>query len=44
MQFDNLKEMTAEKNLELLLKTMKPKHNIGQYVFCVVKDLKSVNL
>ena len=36
--------MTGEQNLELLLKTMKPQHNIGEYVFCVVKDLKTVTL
>jgi hypothetical protein len=36
--------MEAEQNLELLLKTMKPQQNIGEYVFCVVNDLKNINL
>lgn len=36
--------MTGEKNLEKLLKTMKPKHNIGDYVFCVVANLDTLNL
>jgi hypothetical protein len=36
--------MTGEKNLNKLLKTMKPKHNVGDYVFCMVNDLNTVNL
>ncbi len=36
--------MTGESNLERLLKTMKPKLNIGDFVFCSVKDLKSIDL
>jgi hypothetical protein len=36
--------MTGEANLDILLKTMKPKLNIGEFVFCAVKDLASVNL
>lgn len=36
--------MAAEENLETLLKTMKPQHNIGEYVFCVIPDLKDFNL
>jgi len=36
--------MTGEKNLNKLLKTMKPKHNVGDYVFCTVNDLNTVNL
>lgn len=35
--------MTAEKNLEKLLKTMKPKLNSGEYVFCSVKELASID-
>jgi hypothetical protein len=30
--------MTGEKNLEILLKSAKPKHNTGDYVFCQVGD------
>ncbi|MES2747666.1 MAG: ACT domain-containing protein [Bacteroidota bacterium] len=33
--------MSGEKNLELLLKTMKPKLNEGDYVFCTVTTLDS---
>lgn len=36
--------MSGELNLEKLLKTMKPKHNLGEYVFCVVENLDSLNL
>jgi uncharacterized protein len=36
--------MTGEKNLNKLLKSMKPVHIPGEYVFCVVDDLKRVNL
>jgi hypothetical protein len=36
--------MAAEENLEILLKTMKPQHNIGEYVFCVIPNLKDINL
>ena len=36
--------MTGEKNLKKLLKTMNPKHNIGDYVFCIVNDLTTVNI
>jgi hypothetical protein len=35
--------MSGEKNLEKLLKTMKPEHNIGEYVFCVVTDFTKIN-
>jgi uncharacterized protein len=35
--------MTGEKNLEKLLKTLKPFQNKGEYVFCNVKDLKSLD-
>jgi uncharacterized protein len=35
--------MPGEKDLNTLLKTMKPKHNIGDYVFCVVNDLSIIN-
>jgi len=35
--------MTGEKDLNTLLKTMKPKHNIGDYVFCTTNDLTIVN-
>ncbi len=36
--------MTGETNLDRLLKTMKPKLNIGEYVFCAVKDITSVGI
>ncbi len=31
--------MNGEKDLDKLLQTMQPKHNTGDYVFCVVDDL-----
>lgn len=36
--------MSGEKNLEALLKTMKPKLNLGEFVFCEVKNLDEINL
>jgi hypothetical protein len=36
--------MTAEKDLDKLLKTMKPKHNFGDYVFSVVDNLENIDL
>jgi hypothetical protein len=36
--------MSGEKDLEKLLKTMKPEHITGEYVFCVVHDLTNLNL
>jgi hypothetical protein len=36
--------MKGESNLETLLKTMKPRLNIGEFVFCAVKDLESVDI
>jgi len=36
--------MTGETNLDTILKTMKPKLNMGAFVFCSVKDLTLVNL
>lgn len=36
--------MPGESNLEALLKTMKPKINFGEFVFCPVRDLSLVNL
>jgi hypothetical protein len=35
--------MSGEKNLEKLLKTMKPELHIGEYVFCVVADFTKIN-
>jgi uncharacterized protein len=35
--------MAGEKDLDKLLKTMKPKHNPGDYVFCTVADSMQVN-
>jgi hypothetical protein len=36
--------MEGEKDLDKLLKTLKPKLNIGEYVFCTINDLEIVNL
>ena len=36
--------MTGEKDLDVLLKSMRPRHNAGDYVFCHIKDLANVNL
>ena len=36
--------MNGEKNLETLLKSMKPKHNVGEYVFCTTENLDQLNL
>lgn len=36
--------MSGEKNLEQLLKSMKPEHNAGDYVFCKVATLENINL
>ena len=35
--------MSGEINLNKLLKTMKPIHNPGEYVFCVVADMATIN-
>ena len=35
--------MTGEKDLERLLKIMKPVHNTGDYVFCVVNNLACID-
>nr|WP_315179442.1 ACT domain-containing protein [uncultured Flavobacterium sp.] len=36
--------MSGEKDLGKLLKTMKPEHILGEYVFCMVHDLANLNL
>ncbi len=36
--------MSGEKDLKRLLKTMKPKLNAGDYVFCNVNDTRSLNI
>ncbi|PKG51476.1 ACT domain-containing protein [Olleya sp. 1-3] len=36
--------MSGEKNLAMLLKSMKPKHNIGEFVFCKTEDLDQIKL
>jgi uncharacterized protein len=36
--------MSGEKDLQQLLKSMKPEHNFGDYVFCKVEKLEDVNL
>lgn len=36
--------MSGEKDLQQLLKSMKPEHNAGDYVFCKIESLEKVNL
>lgn len=36
--------MTGEKNLEKLLKSMRPKLNEGEYVFCATKNIENFDL
>ena len=36
--------MIGETDLAKILKTLKPKHNAGDYVFCVTNDLNKFNL
>ena len=36
--------MSGETNLAILLKTMKPTLNPGDYVFCSIKDLGSIDI
>lgn len=36
--------MNGEKNLDLLLKTMKPKKNTGDFVFCTVEKTDQIEL
>ena len=36
--------MSGEKNLEMLLKSMKPKHNLGDFVFCKTENSDQINL
>ena len=36
--------MPGEKDLYKLLKTMRPKHNSGDYVFCVAEDPSTLNM
>jgi len=35
--------MTGEKDIDKLLKTMKPRHNPGDFVFCSINNLEIVN-
>ena len=35
--------MTGEKDLVILLKTMKPKQNMGDFVFCTVNSLATID-
>jgi len=35
--------MTGETDLSKLLKTLKPRQNAGEYVFCVVKDWMTID-
>ncbi|HEX8015865.1 MAG TPA: ACT domain-containing protein [Flavobacterium sp.] len=36
--------MNGEKKLEILLKAMRPKHNVGEFVFCEVENLEKIKL
>ena len=36
--------MSGEKDLQQLLKSMKPQHNSGEYVFCKVETLERITL
>lgn len=36
--------MNGEKELKVLLKSMKPKHNLGEFVFCKTENLDQINL
>lgn len=36
--------MSGEKDLQILLKSMKPEHNSGDYVFCKVDKLENLEL
>lgn len=36
--------MSGEKDLVILLNSMKPEHIPGEFVFCVVKNLENINL
>lgn len=36
--------MSGEKDLQTLLKSMKPEHKSGDYVFCKVEKLENLNL
>jgi len=36
--------MSGEKDLEVLLKSMQPEYNLGDYVFCEVEELGNLNL
>jgi hypothetical protein len=35
--------LEGETNLNRIIKTLKPKHNVGDFVFCVVDDLTVIN-
>ena len=37
-------KMNGEKNLEKLLKTMKPKLNLGEFVFCTVHNVENIDI
>jgi hypothetical protein len=36
--------MSGEKDLQTLLKSMKPEHILGEFVFCEIKSLENINL
>lgn len=40
----NLCIMTGESNLATLIRTMRPKLNEGDYVFCTLRDLREVDI
>jgi len=40
----NFRNMAGEKDLQTLLKSIKPEHNLGEYVFCETAGLENINL
>ena len=36
--------MPGETNLQKLLQTVQPKHNPGEFVFCTIQDINTINL
>lgn len=36
--------MSGEKDLQQLLKSMKPEHHLGDYVFCKIETLENINI
>ncbi len=41
---DEREKMSGEKNLPTLLKSMKPEHKTGEYVYCVFNNLENLHI